>query len=124
MPFPKFLRSSPVRPPSPEIGYAWHSRLQLAFYLVEKPPIRPIGDDLLRARFDETCFVQAQGIKADRVLGVVFAPFVVGNFAQRLEGIVVASSETAIDDLSCNAGRFGGAEVGGLQNGPKHTFGC
>src|SRR6185436_7259988 len=32
---------------------AWCSRLQLAFELVQKAPIGAVGDDLLRARFDE-----------------------------------------------------------------------
>ena len=31
-------------------------------------------------------FVQAQGVEPDRVLGVVFAPFVVRDVAQRLRG--------------------------------------
>src|SRR3984893_4216777 len=53
------------------------SHLQLAFELVEKAPIRAVGNDLLRTRFDETHFAHAQCVEPDRVLRVVFAPFIV-----------------------------------------------
>src|SRR6516162_4864831 len=71
------------------------SRLQLTFELVEEAPIGTLGNDLLRARFDHADFVQAQRVKADRVLGIVFAPFVVGNVAYRLLHIFVASRRKA-----------------------------
>src|SRR6516162_4535169 len=48
--------------------------LQLAFELVQEPPIGALGDDLLRARLDDSRFVQAQGIEPDGILGVVFPP--------------------------------------------------
>src|SRR6516225_3256568 len=47
-----------------------HLRLQLAFELVQETPIGIFGDDLLRARLDHADFVQAKGVKADRVFGV------------------------------------------------------
>src|SRR5262249_27443522 len=71
------------------------SRLQLALELVQKTPIRAVGDDLLRSRFDQADVAQAQSIVPDRVLGVVFAPFVT-ILTQRLEGIVVARGETTV----------------------------
>src|SRR2546430_394480 len=52
------------------------SRLQLALELVEKAPIGALQDQLLRVRFDKADIVQAEGIEANRVLRVVFAPFV------------------------------------------------
>src|SRR5438105_12047679 len=58
------------------------SRLQLAFELVEKSPIGTLGDELLRARLYQPRFVQAQRIKPERVLVIVFAPFVVGNLRE------------------------------------------
>src|ERR1700730_1181124 len=65
------------------------SRLQLAFELVQKAPVGAVGDDLLRARFDEAGFVQAQGVETDRVLGVVLPPFVVRQPAESLQRIIV-----------------------------------
>ena len=50
------------------------SRLQLALEFVEEAPIGVFGEDLVRVRFDQTRFVKAQGIKPDRVLGVVVPP--------------------------------------------------
>src|SRR5271165_2953208 len=91
------------------------SRFQLAFDLVEEPPIGPVGDDLLRAGFDKTQFMQPKCVVPDRVLGVVFPPFVVGDVAQRLQRVVVAGGETAVDQPSRGAGRVAGAEIGSLQ---------
>src|SRR5215468_638328 len=74
----------------------WASRLQLAFEFVEEAPFCAVGNDLLRVRFDHADFVQAQGVEPDRVLGVKFPPFVVGD--QCLKGIVVRGRKAAIDD--------------------------
>src|SRR5467141_3238350 len=90
-------------------NWNWRSRLQLAFELVQEAPIGVVGDDLLRARFDKAHVAQAQCIEADRVLGVVVPPFVVRVLAQGLQGIIVAGGETAIDELSGDARRIGGA---------------
>src|SRR5262245_60002838 len=54
-------------------------RLQLAFEFVEETPIRAVNDDFLRARVNEARLMKPQRIIADRVLGIVFAPFVVRN---------------------------------------------
>ena len=81
------------------------SRLQLAFELVQEPPVGAVGDDLLRARLDHADLVQAQGIEADRVLGVVLPPYVVGDLVQGLQRIVVALGEAAIDDQPRGAAR-------------------
>src|SRR5215472_8970403 len=51
---------------SPRLG------LQLAFELIQEAPIGAFGNDLLRARLDHAHFVQAERVKPDRVLGVVF----------------------------------------------------
>src|SRR6516162_10730021 len=74
---------------------------QLAFELVEEAPIRGVANYLVRARFDQTSLVQAQRVKPDRVLRIVFAPFVIGKFVQRLHGIVVPRGKPAIDDAAC-----------------------
>jgi hypothetical protein len=61
------------------------SRLQLAFELVEKAPMGVFGDGLLRGRFEEAHVAQAQRVKADRVLWIVFPPSVVRDLTQRLQ---------------------------------------
>jgi hypothetical protein len=70
-------RTQSRRSVRPEFLVLWHSRFQLAFDLVEKTPVGAVGDDFLRARLDQACFVHAQGIEPHRVLGVPLAPFVV-----------------------------------------------
>src|SRR5207302_3557855 len=54
---------------------------------------------------------------------VVVAPFIVGELAQRLEGIVIAGGETTIDEPPRDTCRFSGAEVGGFEDGPHYAFG-
>src|SRR6266478_4368015 len=92
------------------------SRLQLAFELVQEAPIGALGDDLLRARFDEARFTHAQCIEADRVLGIVVAPFVIRNTGQGLESVVITRGEPAIDEPLRGARRFTGAELRGLED--------
>src|ERR1700736_3020878 len=99
------------------------SRLQLAFELVQEAPIGAVRDDLLRARLDEAGFVQAQGIESDRVLGVVLPPFVVRQPAESLQRIIVSLCKAAIDEQSRSARRLGRAQIGRLENGPRHPFG-
>src|SRR5216683_1430794 len=67
----------------------YRSRLHLAFDLIEKPPVAAVGDDLLRARLDQARLAQAQRIEAERILGIVFAPFFERDLAQGLAGVVV-----------------------------------
>src|SRR5262252_4278747 len=45
-----------------------YSRLQLAFELVQEPPISALGDDLLRGRLDEPGVAHAQRVEPDRIL--------------------------------------------------------
>src|SRR5947207_2760091 len=59
--------------------------LQLLLQLVEKAPVGPLGDNLLRARLDHPGLVQAQGVKAHRILGVILAPLAVGKLLHGLE---------------------------------------
>src|SRR5271165_2402527 len=62
----------------------WSLGLQLAFELVEKAPIGAVGDDPLRYRFDEAEIMQSQRVEAQRVLWIVFAPFVIRDVAHCL----------------------------------------
>src|SRR5262249_2438476 len=62
---------------------------QLLLELVEEAPVGPLGEDLLGGALDHPCFVQAERIKADRVLGVVLAPLRIGELPQCLQGIVI-----------------------------------
>src|SRR2546430_1434081 len=63
----------------------WSLCLELAFELVEKPPIGTFGDDFLWDRFDQPGLMQPQCVEAQRVLGVVVAPLVIEIFAQCLQ---------------------------------------
>src|SRR5262249_61894486 len=67
--------------------------------------------------------MRPQGVNRDRVLGIVFPPFVVWDVAQRLKTVVVARGITALDDLTRDASRITGAEIRGLQVGAQHTLG-
>src|SRR6516225_1851589 len=70
-PFPRErVRSTTHSCPSPVDRPLFALRLQLAFKLVEKAPVGTIGDDLLRARFDQAHFVEAQSVPPDRVLRI------------------------------------------------------
>src|SRR4029453_10845021 len=77
--------------------------LEFLLQLVEKPPVRALRDDLLRARLDHSSLAQAQGIESDRVLGIVLAPFAVGNVLHRLVGVVVTLREPSVDNGARNA---------------------
>jgi hypothetical protein len=48
--------------------------LQFLLELVEEAPVSPLGNKLLRTAFDHPELMQAQGIEAHGVLGVVLAP--------------------------------------------------
>src|SRR6516162_2028606 len=98
------------------------SRFQLAFELVKEAPVRAVDDDLLRARLDEARFAHAQGVEPERIIGIVFAPFVVRVVVQSLQCVVVALRETAIDELPRGTRRIAGAQIGGLQDCPQHPF--
>src|SRR5439155_21843655 len=58
---------------------------QLFLQLLEKSPVGSLRDYFLRARFDHARFVETEGKEAYRVLRVVLAPSVVGQFRDRLE---------------------------------------
>jgi hypothetical protein len=67
--------------------------------------------------------VQPKRVEPQGVLGVVFAPAVVGDLVQRLQRVVEAPGEPGVDQLSRGLLRLGGAEVRGLENGPQVTLG-
>src|ERR1700756_2678672 len=46
---------------------AWWLRLEFAFDLVEDPPVRVLGDELLWPRLDHARLVQPERIEAERV---------------------------------------------------------
>src|SRR5215472_14625166 len=99
------------------------SRLELALEFVEESRVGAIGDDLVRVGFDQPDLVQAEGIVADGVLGIVFAPFVVRQLAQRLTGIVVSRGEPALDEPLRGTSGVGGAEIDGFEDGARRAFG-
>src|SRR5437016_323149 len=98
-------------------NWSWCSCLQLAFEFVEEAPISVFGEDLLRARLDQSRFVKAQGIKPDCVLGVVVPPIGVRQFAQGLTLVIILAGEAPMRNVLRNPRRLVGAEVGGLEDG-------
>src|SRR5712664_2519593 len=104
-------------------NWNWRSRLQLAFELVQETPIGAVGDDLLRARFDQTDLAQAQRVEAHGVLGVVLPPFVVRQLAEGLQRIIVSLGEPALDEPPCGALRRRCAKIGSLEDGTQHGLG-
>src|SRR5215469_569238 len=101
--------------------WSYCSRLELAFQLVQKAPIGALVNDLLRARFDHADFMQAQCVESEGVFVIVFAPFVVRQFTERLQRIIVSAGETAIDELPRGARRIAGADIGRLQDRPHRS---
>src|SRR5262249_16377368 len=65
------------------------SSLQLALELIENPPVGALRDEGWRAGLDHARLAQPQGVKADRIIGIVVAPACVGNLLHRLKRIVV-----------------------------------
>jgi len=61
----------------------------LALELIENPPVGALRDEACRARLDHARLAQPQGVKADRIIGIVVAPACVGNLLHRLKRIVV-----------------------------------
>src|SRR6516162_930289 len=99
------------------------SPLQLAFKLVEETPVGVFGDHLVWGRFDEPGVAHAQRIEADRVLRVVFPPSVVWDVLKRLQRIVVARSEAAIDEQPRGTRRLARAKIRRLQDRAHRPLG-
>src|SRR6266849_4890130 len=98
------------------------SALQLALEFVHEAPVRSFGNDLVRIRLDHAAFAQPQRVEPDRVFGIVIAPFVIGHVIQRLQCVVVASREPAVDHPSCGACRIACAQVGRLEDRPQDAL--
>src|ERR687885_16731 len=49
-------------------------------------------------------------------------PLPVRQFVQRLQRVVVSRGEPPVDDALRHPLRFGGAEIGGLEDGAQHAF--
>src|SRR5262245_43619223 len=74
--------------------------LELALELVEEAPVGRLRDELVGRQLDHARVTQPQRVEAKRVVGIILAPFVVRDFLQRLQRIVVARGKAAIDDLA------------------------
>src|SRR5262245_40532285 len=97
------------------------SALQLAFELVQKAPVGPLGDDLVGARFDHAGVAQPKRIEAYRVLGVIAAPFRVWDFPHSLKRIVVWIA--SVRDDTRGPFRRRRAQVHCLEQGPQRSLG-
>src|SRR3954451_11720104 len=108
---------------TPETTQSARSRLHLALELIEKAPVGVPGNELLRVGLDQSGFRHAQCIEAERVLGIIVAPNVVPDLAQRLQRIIVARCEPLIDQQLRHARGLGGAQISGFQYGAQDAFG-
>jgi hypothetical protein len=97
-------------------------RFQLPLEFIEGTPVRALSDDLLGAALDHPRLLDAQGIKAHGILGIVLAPLGLGNFLHGLEGIVIARYEALVHERLGGPLRLEGAHVGGLQDRPQRPF--
>jgi len=98
--------------------------LQLALELVEEAPVGRLRNELVWRRLDHAGVAQPQRVEANRVLGIILAPFVVGDFFERLQRIVVASGEPAVDHSLRRGHRISDAKVGCLENRAQRPLGC
>src|ERR1043166_6270773 len=97
--------------------------LQLLLELLWEPPVGALGDELLRTALEHTSLVQAEGVKAHRILGVVLAPLVVWNIFHGLEGIVVPGRVALIHKDPGRPLRLTRAHVGCFQDRAQRPFG-
>jgi hypothetical protein len=63
--------------------------LQPLLQLVEEAPVGALGDELLGGRREHPRLMQAQGVKAHRILGVILALLAVGQLLHGLEGVAI-----------------------------------
>src|SRR6478672_7541789 len=73
-----------------QLSYCLPSHFQLLLKLIQKPPFRAAGDELIGIRFDHPALAQAQRVKAQRVLGVRLSPAAIRKVAQYLQRALVA----------------------------------
>src|SRR3954464_1620971 len=96
---------------TPETTQSARSRLHLALELIEKAPVRVLGNELLRVGLDQPGFLHAQRVKPERVIGIIVAPDVVPDLAQRLQRIIIARRVSSIDEQLRRALGLGYAEI-------------
>src|SRR5215475_420757 len=72
---------------SPLSRFAPFLPLHLLLQRVEEAPVGALGDDLLGGTLDQPGLMQAEGIKAHGILGIVFAPLGVRQLLHRLAGV-------------------------------------
>src|SRR5713101_4287140 len=111
-----------AHPPVPQ-PWSLPLALQLLLQLSEKAPVRALGDDLLGGALDQAKLVEAERIEANRILGVILAPSVIGDLLQRLEGILVPLRKALVHNQLCGAVRLEGTDVGGLQERTQRPLG-
>lgn len=117
------LPSSGIRSNRVCVGPVCHLPLQLLLQLMEEAPVGALGDDLLRARLDHAHLMEAEGIEAYAVLGIILALSAVRNVPHSLEGVFVALREASVHEKSRDPLRLEGAEIGGLQDRPQGALG-
>src|SRR5262249_27893626 len=93
--------------------------LQFLLQLIQKAPIRSLGNDLLRTRIDHPHLFEAEGVEAQGVLGVELAPSTVRERPDRLKGGIIILREVSIHNEPGDPLRFEGAHVRRFQDRSK-----
>src|SRR6266508_6979950 len=96
--------------------------LQFLLQLVEEAPVGALGEYFLGGAFDHTNLVQAQGVEAHCIRGVVLAPASIGDLLHRLQGVVVARRKALLHDELGGTFRLQGADGGRLQDGAHRAL--
>jgi hypothetical protein len=98
-----------------------HSGLELFLELVEKSPVRALGDELFRTRLDEADLVQTQSMEAERVLGIGISPAAIRQVLQNCQCHLVARLVPLGGQIARRPLRFLRAEIRGLQEGAQRA---
>ena len=113
------IRSLPFPPRQPGRAHAFSSRLSS----FRKRQSVPSAMSCVGARLDHADLVQPKREEAQRVLGVELAPAGVRDLGQRLQRVVVALREPALDQTLRGLLRLGGADSLALRRARSDALG-
>src|SRR5262249_39637983 len=99
------------------------STFQLTFNVVEEPPVRALRDELLWCALDHASFMEPQGVKAQRVLGISITPPPIWQPCEDLERNIGPRFITLGRQKTRRLLRFLCADIHRLQKGAQRPSG-
>ncbi len=72
--------------------------LQLLLQFLEEAPVGALGNKLLGAALDHPSLMEAEGVEAHRIFGIILTPPPVGQLLHHLKSRVVLLCEVLIDE--------------------------